>query len=66
MVMPTTLLPRRDQTPESPEPADLEFRNLICAAAMLLAVLGLVCEKYYPSTPGYSLAESPNDIQLSP
>jgi hypothetical protein len=33
---------------------------------MLLSVLVLVCHKFYPALPGYSLAPTATDIQLSP
>jgi hypothetical protein len=59
--MPTELPPRRRS-----EPRDKGFRDAMIAGACLLAVLGLVCEKYLPATPGYSLAQSPDQIQLSP
>jgi hypothetical protein len=59
--MPTDLPPRR--APETPDPG---FRDVMIAGACLLAALGLVCEKFYPPTPGYSLARSIDDIQLSP
>jgi hypothetical protein len=57
-----TDLPSRRKT----EPSDNGFRNVMIAGACLLAVLGLVCEKYLPATPGYSLAQSSDQIQLSP
>jgi hypothetical protein len=59
--MPTEQPPRRRS-----EPRDKGFRDAMIAGACLLAVLGLVCEKYLPATPGYSLAQSPDQIQLSP
>jgi hypothetical protein len=59
--MPTNLPPRH--APEAPDPG---YRNVMIAGACLLAVLGLICEKFYPPTPGYSLARSSADIQLSP
>jgi hypothetical protein len=63
--MPTSLPPRRpEEAPDgTPDPG---FRNVMIAGACLLAVLGLTCEKFYPPTPGYSLARSTDDIQLSP
>jgi hypothetical protein len=63
--MPTFLPVRSEPPPERPEP-EPEFRNVMVASAMLLLVLGLVCGKYLPPTPGYSLARSSSDIQLSP
>jgi len=59
--MPTDLPPRRAE--EAPDPG---LRNIMIAGACLLGVLGLVCEKFYSPTPGYSLARSSDDIQLSP
>jgi hypothetical protein len=59
--MPTDLPPRRPA--EEPDPG---YRNVMIAGACLLAVLGLVREKFYPAAPGYSLARSSDDIQLSP
>jgi len=59
--MPTNLPPRRPA--EEPDPG---LRNVMIAGACLLGVLGLVCEKFYSPTPGYSLARSSDDIQLSP
>jgi len=59
--MPTELPFRRE--PDSP---DNGLRDVMIGAACLLAVLGLVCQKYLPPTPGYSLAQSIDDIQLSP
>jgi len=59
--MPTELPPRRP-----PETRSSDFRNVMIAGACLLAVLGLVCEKFLPPTPGYSLARSSDAIQLSP
>ena len=59
--MPTDLPLRR-----KPEAPDKGFRDVMIAGACLLGVLGLVCEKYMPPTPGYSLARSADDIQLSP
>ena len=59
--MPTELPSRR-----KPEPPNNGFRDVMIAGACLLAVLGLLCEKYLPPTPGYSLARSIDDIQLSP
>jgi hypothetical protein len=59
--MPTDLPSRRK--PEAPDPG---FRNVLIAGTCLLVVLGLVCEKFLPPTPGYSLARAAGDIQLSP
>jgi len=59
--MPTELPSRRQ-----PEPPHNGVRDVMIAGACLLAVLGLVCEKYLPATPGYSLARSSDDLQLSP
>jgi len=59
--MPTELPSRR-----KPESSGKGFRAALIAGACLLAVLGLLCEKYLPPTPGYSLARSIGDIQLSP
>jgi hypothetical protein len=65
--MPTILPTRRSAPPpDQPGPPEREFRNMMVAAAVLLLALGLVCEKYFPATPGYSLARSVTDIQLSP
>lgn len=59
--MPTTLPP-----PPEHRKLDPETRALMLASLMLLSVLVLVCHKFYPSLPGYSLAASVNDLQLSP
>jgi hypothetical protein len=62
MPMPTILPPRGPRHPKL-EP---ETRALMLASLMLLSVLVLVCHKFYPSLPGYSLAASASDLQLSP
>jgi hypothetical protein len=61
-----TLLPKRRPPEPHPENRDPGFRDLVCAGAFLLMVLGLLCEQRLPPTPGYSLAQTPNEIQLSP
>jgi hypothetical protein len=59
-----TLLPRRRTPP--PERRDPGIRDVLIAAVLLLATVGLICQKTYPPTPGYSLAASSSDLQLSP
>lgn len=61
--MPTRLPPRRPRPYPDLEP---ETRALMIASLMLLSVLVLVCHKFYPALPGYSLAPTVTDIQLSP
>jgi hypothetical protein len=61
--MPTDLPIRRDEQPERRDPG---FRNLLIAATLLVSVLGLLCERSFGPTPGYSLAQNPTEIQLSP
>jgi hypothetical protein len=63
ILMPTTLPPRR---PRPYPDLDPNTRALMFASLMLLSVLVLVCHKFYPSLPGYSLAVSASDLQLSP
>jgi hypothetical protein len=63
MPMPTILPPRR---PRPYPDLDPKTRALMFASLMLLSVLVLVCHKFYPSLPGYSLAASAADLQLSP
>ena len=59
--MPTSLPPR---TP--PRKIDTETRALLLASLLLVNVLVLVCHKFYPSLPGYSLAQTSAELQLSP
>ena len=61
--MPTDLPPRRPRPYSDLEP---QTRALLFADLMLLSVLVLLCHKFYPSLPGYSLAPSSIDLQLSP
>ncbi len=61
--MPTVLPPRR---PRPYPDLDPQTRALMIASLMLLSVLVLVCHKFYPALPGYSLAPTATDIQLSP
>lgn len=61
--MPTVLPPRR---PRPYPDLDPQTRALMIASLMLLSVLVLVCHKFYPALPGYSLAPTTTDIQLSP
>jgi hypothetical protein len=63
MPMPTVLPPRRPRPYPDLEP---QTRALMIASLMLLPVLVLVCHKFYPALPGYSLAATSADIQLSP
>ena len=64
--MPTILPVCSEPPPEQQPEPEGEFRNVMVASAMLLLVLGLVCRKYLPPTPGdLSLARSSSDIQLS-
>jgi hypothetical protein len=63
MPMPTNLPPRRSRPYPDLEP---QTRALLFASLMLLMVLGLVCHKFYPALPGYSLAPTSADLQLSP
>lgn len=60
--MPTNLPPRRPQHYN----LTLQARALFIASLMLLSVLVLVCHKFYPALPGYSLAPTSADLQLSP
>ena len=60
--MPTVLPPRRPEYPR----LDAESRTLGIAALLLLAPLTLACDKFFPPLPGYSLAPTVNDLQLSP
>jgi hypothetical protein len=59
--MPTPLPSRR-----IPPPRDPGIRDVMIAAVLLLATVGLICQKTFPPTPGYSLAVSISDLQLSP
>lgn len=61
--MPTILPPRRPHPYPDLEPQTIA---LMFASLMLLSVLALVCHKFYPPLPGYSLAASSSDLQLSP
>lgn len=61
-----TLLPKRRPVEPHPENRDSGLRDVIAAGAVLLMVLGLLCEQRLPPTPGYSLAQTPVEIQLSP
>lgn len=61
--LPTDLPMRRDVQPDRRDPG---FRNLLIAATLLVSVLGLLCERSFGPTPGYSLAPNPTEIQLSP
>lgn len=61
-----TFLPERRPIEPHPENRDPGFRDVMCAAAVLLMVLGLLCEQRLPPTPGYSLAQTPSELQLSP
>jgi len=58
--MPTSLPPR------APRKVDAETRALLVASLLLVNVLVLVCHKFYPPVPGYSLAQTSADLQLSP
>ena len=60
--MPTSL----PQPTPLPPPASHELRAILIAAALLLGVNGLLCCKFLPPWPGYSLAASAQDLQLSP
>jgi hypothetical protein len=59
--MPTTLPSQPKHRKVEPETLALMF-----ASVMLVAMLGLVCHKFYPSPPGYSLGARVSDLQLSP
>jgi hypothetical protein len=61
--MPTELPTRRDVPPERRDPG---LRNLLIAATLLMSALGLLCERSFGPTPGYSLAQNAGDLQLSP
>jgi hypothetical protein len=61
--MPTELPTRRDTASERRDPG---FRNLLIAVTLLMSVLGLLCERSFGPTPGYSLAETHGELQLSP
>jgi len=67
--MPTILPPRQHRPDPQPEEnrrdGDLMVPVLIICA-LLFANGALFCEKFYPPLPGYSLASSPAEIQLSP
>ena len=60
--MPTTLRPRKAPA----ERRDPGAFNIVVSLVLLVAVCGLVCAKYLPPTPGYSLNRSIADLQLSP
>jgi hypothetical protein len=61
--MPTPLPSRRTPPPPRRDPG---IRDVMIAAVLLLATVGLICQKTFPPTPGYSLAVSISDLQLSP
>lgn len=61
--MPTGL-PERG--PEPKRQSDAEIRPLLIAGVLLLTVVACICARFYPPTPGYSLAISTADLQLSP
>jgi hypothetical protein len=61
--LPTELPTRRDAPPERRDPGLL---NLLIAATLLMSALGLLCERSFGPTPGYSLAQNAGDLQLSP
>lgn len=63
MLMPTILPPRRPRPYPDPDP---QTRALMIASLMLLSVFVLVCHNFYPALPGYSLATTSADLQLSP
>jgi hypothetical protein len=62
--MPTELPPRRELPP--PDRGDEGFRHLMIAATVALSMLGLIVEQAYGPLPGYSLAQTHGDLQLSP
>ena len=67
--MPTNLPPR--QRHPAPQPGenrrDGDFMvPMLIICALLFANGALFCEKFYPPLPGYSIANSPAEIQLSP
>lgn len=61
--MPTSL-PCRQSKPV--ETHDLGWRNVMIAGAVLLSVLCLICEQTLGPTNGYSLVDTPGQLQLSP
>ena len=62
--MPTELPPRKEPPP--PDRGNDGFRHLMIAATVLLSVLCLLVERAYGPLPGYSLAPTAGDLQLSP
>ena len=61
--MPTSLPFRRSKPGETRDPG---WRNVMIAGAILLSVLCLVCEQSLGPTSGYSLVDTPGQLQLSP
>jgi hypothetical protein len=62
--MPTELPSRRELPP--PNRGDSGFRDFLIAATVALSMLGLIVERAYGPLPGYSLAQSQGELQLSP
>jgi hypothetical protein len=60
-----TLLPDHHPEPPAPPP-DRGLLRLLIASMLLLATVALICQKRLPPTPGYSLAQNTEQLQLSP
>ena len=63
--MPTDLPPFKVHEEPAPQ-ADPASRNSWIATIVAISFLALLCTKLYPPLPGYSLAETPAELQLSP
>jgi hypothetical protein len=61
--MPTSLPNRQSKSAETRDPG---WRDVMIAGAILLSVLCLVCEHTLGPTSGYSLVDTPGQLQLSP
>ena len=61
--MPTSLPSRQPNPIETRDPG---WRNVMIAGAILLSVLCLICEQSLGPTSGYSLVDTPGELQLSP
>lgn len=65
--MPTALPPRqRHPAPKAKSEAGDTLVPVLIICTLLFANAALYCEKFYPPLPGYALAASPVDLQLSP
>jgi hypothetical protein len=63
--MPTEL-PTRRKSETEPERGSDGFRHLLIAATVALSMLCLIAERAYGPLPGYSLAPTAGELQLSP